>query len=219
MFDYGKIFLDKDRFLKGKITMIGCLRGELLENRPGQIMIDVGGVGYLVSVSETTREELPSIGNEVKVFTYMSVREDGITLYGFLTRDQQDMFMRLIGVSGVGPKGALAILSVFTVPDLKYAILSSDSTRISKAPTVGKKTAERIIIDLKDKIDPNEVLGIEPEDKDEKVSFGAEAKDAVEGLVALGYDRKASESAVKSVEGYESMNSADIIKKAFIFLL
>ena len=200
--------------------MIGYLRGELLENRPGHIMIDVGGVGYIVSVSESMREELPAIGNEVRVFTYMSVREDGITLYGFNTRDQQDMFLMLIGVSGVGPKGAQGILSVFSVPDLKYAILNSDSTKIAKAPGIGKKTAERMIVDLKDKIDPNDVLGLSPEaGKDSNKALSGEAKDALEGLVALGFARKASEKAILSVEGYEELSSGDIIKKAFLFLL
>lgn len=201
--------------------MIGYLRGELIENRPGQIMIDVNGVGYVVSVSETTREDLPSIGSEIRVYTYMSVREDGITLFGFLTRDQQDMFLKLIGVNSVGPKGALSILSVFSVPDLKYAILQGDSTKIAKAPTIGKKTAEKIIIDLKDKIDPNEVIGVMGETEEEKSrsTLTGEAKDAVEGLVALGYDRRASEKAVVSVEGFEEMSSGDIIKKAFLFLL
>lgn len=200
--------------------MIGYLRGELMENRPGRIMIDVNGVGYVVTISESTREELPSIGNEVKIFTYMSVREDGISLYGFTTRDQQDMFLMLIGVNGLGPKGALAILSVFSVPDLKYAILASDSGKISKAPTIGKKTAERIILELKDKIDPNEIIGVNP-DGAEKSSgkLEGEARDAVDGLVALGYDKKAAERAVSSVEGYGEMESAEIIKKAFLFLI
>lgn len=201
--------------------MIGYLRGELIENRPGQVIIDVNGVGYVVIVSETTREELPAIGNEVRVFTYMSVSENGIGLYGFLTRDQQDMFLKLIGVNSVGPKAALGILSFFNVPDLKYAIINSDSTKIAKAPGVGKKTAEKIIIDLKDKIDPSEVIGISPAEGEDKAAskLSGEALDAVEGLVALGYDKRQSEKAVMSVEGYEEMSSGDIIKKAFLFMV
>ncbi len=201
--------------------MIGYLRGELIENRSGQVIIDVNGVGYAVIVSETTREELPAIGNEVRVFTYMSVSENGIGLYGFLTRDQQDMFLKLIGVNSVGPKAALGILSFFSVPDLKYAIVNADSTKISKAPGVGKKTAEKIIIDLKDKIDPAEVIGVAGTNTDDVASakLTGEARDAVEALVALGYDKRQSEKAVISVEGYEEMVSGDIIKKAFLFMV
>lgn len=199
--------------------MIGFLRGILDENRPGQIVIDVSGVGYEVTVSEKTRENLPSIGNEIKIYTYLSVREDAVALYGFEHKDEQDMFYKLISVSGVGPKGALAILSVFEVPDLKYAILAEDSTKISKAPTIGKKTAERIIIDLKDKIDKNDILGISPlEESTKSVKLSAEASDALDGLIALGYDRKSSEKAIMSVEGYDKMDTSDILKQALQFL-
>ncbi|MBO7334322.1 MAG: Holliday junction branch migration protein RuvA [Lachnospiraceae bacterium] len=199
--------------------MIGYLRGELAENRPGQIVIDVNGVGYEVIVSDKTRENLPAIGNPVKVYTFLSVREDGVSLYGFERKDEQDMFYKLISVSGVGPKGALSILSVFDVPDLKYAILNADGTKISKAPTIGKKTAERIIIDLKDKIDKSEILGIVPEETaDTNIKLAGEAKDAVDALISLGYDRKASEKAVIAVEGYDKLESGDILKKALQYL-
>lgn len=201
--------------------MIGYLRGELAENRPGQIVIDVNGVGYEVTISEKTRENLPGLGEQVKIFTYMSVREDGVSLFGFARKDEQDMFYKLISVSGVGPKGALAILSVFEVPDLKYAILSEDAGKISKAPTIGKKTAERIIIDLKDKIDKSEIIGVSPSEPDEmdNTKLSAEVTDAVDALVALGYDKNGAKKAVMSVEGYAEMDSSEIIKKAFQFLL
>ena len=119
----------------------------------------------------------------------------------------------------MGPKGALSILSVFDVPDLKYAILNADGTKISKAPTIGKKTAERIIIDLKDKIDKSEILGIVPEETaDTSIKLAGEAKDAVDALISLGYDRKASEKAVIAVEGYDKLESGDILKKALQYL-
>lgn len=200
--------------------MIGYLRGELVDNRPSKIVIDVNGVGYEVTVSERTRENLPQIGNDVKIYTYMSVREDGISLYGFERIDEQDMFYKLISVSGVGPKGALAVLSVFDVPDLKYAILAGDSTKISKAPTIGKKTAERIIIDLKDKIDESEILNVSPtksEPSQDKLSIAA--ADAVDALIALGYDKKAAHNAVSSVEGNDILDTSEILKKALQFLL
>lgn len=198
--------------------MIGYLRGELAESRAGKIVIDVNGVGFEVIVSEKTREELPAIGNDVKVFTFMAVREDDISLYGFARRDEQDMFLKLISVSGVGPRGALAILSVLDVPDLKYAILCEEGARIAKAPTIGKKTAERIIIDLKDKIDKSEIIGVKSEDTVSETKLSSEAKDAIDALVSLGYDRKSSEKAVNSVEDVNSMESGDILKAALQFL-
>lgn len=201
--------------------MIGYLRGELAENRLGQIVIDVSGVGYEVTVSEKTRENLPDIGNPVKIFTYMSVREDGVSLFGFARKDEQDMFYKLISVSGVGPKGALAILSVFEVPDLKYAILSEDAAKIAKAPTIGKKTAERIIIDLKDKIDRSEILGISPSDSastSDNAKLAPAAEDAIDALIALGYDKNASKKAVMSVEGSEELDTSAILKQALQFL-
>ncbi|MCQ2520385.1 MAG: Holliday junction branch migration protein RuvA [Lachnospiraceae bacterium] len=201
--------------------MIGYLRGELAENRLGQIVIDVSGVGYEVTVSEKTRENLPDIGNPVKIFTYMSVREDGVSLFGFARKDEQDMFYKLISVSGVGPKGALAILSVFEVPDLKYAILSEDAAKIAKAPTIGKKTAERIIIDLKDKIDRSEILGVSPSDSastSDSAKLAPAAEDAVDALIALGYDKNASKKAVMSVEGSEELDTSAILKQALQFL-
>lgn len=200
--------------------MIGYLRGELAENRDGCIIVDVGGVGYEVTVSQKTCENLPSIGNEVKIYTYLSVREDGVTLFGFERKDEQDMFFKLIGVNGVGPKSALYIFDAFDVPDLKYAIISEDSKRISKANTIGKKTAERIILELKDKIDRNEILGVSPiEDEPEgKKKLDGEAADAVDALVSLGYDRKSSEKAVTSVEGYDKLDSSEILKKALTYL-
>lgn len=200
--------------------MIGYIRGELVESRPGKIVVDVNGIGYNVIVSEGTRDELPSIGNEIKVYTYTSVREDAVTLYGFLERDSLDMFYMLLGVSGVGPKGAQMILSVFSVPDLKYAIITENSTLISKAPTIGKKTAERIIIDLKDKIDKEELLApssqVNDIGKNEKLE-GA-ALDAVDALAALGYDKREATKAVMSIEHVEELDTNMILKQALKYL-
>ena len=199
--------------------MIAFLKGILEEIRPGKIVIDVNGVGYNVSLSDAAIEELPSIGTEVKIFTYLSVREDGMSLYGFLTRDELDLFNLLIGVSGVGPKGAQAILSVAPVPTIKYFIVTSDVNSLSKAPTIGKKTAERIIVDLKDKLGKEPLLG--PAD-DVKVSSDTgltdDAKDAIEALVALGYDRKEAKTAVLKVENLESLNTNEILKLSLQYM-
>lgn len=200
--------------------MIGYVRGELVESRIGKIVVDVNGIGYNIIVAESVREELPAIGEQVKIYTYTSVREDAITLYGFTGRDSLDMFYMLLGVSGVGPKGAQSILSFLNVLDLKYAIFSENSTLISKAPTIGKKTAERIIIDLKDKIAKEDLLVSE---STQTVSYStnnlpSEAVDAIDALAALGYDRKEATRAIASIEHVEELDSNMILKQALKYL-
>lgn len=199
--------------------MIGYIKGELIESRPGKIVVENNGIGYNIIVSEGVREELPSIGEQVRIFTYTGVREDAISLYGFLTRDSLDMFYQLLGVSGVGPKGAQMILSVFTVPDLKYAILTDNSTLISKTPTIGKKTAERIIIDLKDKISEDDILNLSPStDVNDDKKLPDSVKDAVDALVALGYDRKQAVNAVKNIDKPEELDTNNLLKAALKYL-
>ena len=200
--------------------MIGYVKGELVESRNGKIVVDVNGIGYNIIVSDTLREELPAIGNLVKIYTYTSVREDAISLYGFTNRDSLDMFYMLLGVSGVGPKGAQSILSFFNVLDLKYAIISENSTLIAKAPTIGKKTAERIVIDLKDKISKEDLLPA----ADISISTAksadlpSEALDAIDALAALGYDRKEATRAIASIEHVEELDSNMILKQALKYL-
>ena len=160
---------------------------------------------------------LPGIGNTVKVYTYLSVREDAMQLYGFLTKDDLNMFKLLIQVNGIGPKGALAILSVMSLADLKFAILSGDSKTISKAPGIGAKTAQRMIIDLKDKVtleDAFEQKLNETQNSDNE-ELSINRNEAVEALVALGYS---STDALKAVRNSDIPNDADvetIIKLAF----
>lgn len=200
--------------------MIGYVKGELVEPRQGKIVVEVNGIGYNIIVSDSLREELPAIGNLVKIYTYTSVREDAISLYGFTSRDSLDMFYLLLGVSGVGPKGAQSILSFFNVLDLKYAIISENSTLIAKAPTIGKKTAERIVIDLKDKISKEDLLMPADANKDTetKENMPSEALDAIEALTALGYDRKEASRAISSIEHIEELDSNMILKQALKYL-
>ncbi len=178
--------------------MIEFLRGRLSDLDPGRAVIDVNGVGYVLSISDSTAALMPAIGEEVKIYTFLSVREDGVTLYGFPTYEDLDIFKKLITVSGIGPKGALGILSVLTPDDLRFAILSGDSKAISKAPGIGKKTAERLILDLKDKMGSMESmreLSGSPSDV-RKVSDSVR-DDAVEALVSLGYSSSDAFRAVK----------------------
>lgn len=198
--------------------MIGFVRGELCEIRPGKLVIDVNGFGVNVLVSETMVEDLPSIGSEIKVYTYMSVREDGMSLYGFLTHDALDLFNLLIGVSGVGPKSAQAIIGFYSVADIKYFIVSEDSARLSKAPTVGKKTAERIILELKDKINKEEIFLPQSELQSAGGKLSDSANDAIDALVALGYDKKSAKEAVTAIDHVEELDSNQILKLALPYL-
>ena len=132
--------------------MYAYIKGELAETNPDHIVIETGGIGYQVFISGQTFEYLPTVGEEIKVYTYLYLREDAMILYGFLTKDDLELFKLLISVSGIGPKGGLAILSALSADDLRFAVLSGDSKAISKAPGVGAKTAQRVILELKDKM-------------------------------------------------------------------
>ncbi len=180
--------------------MIEFLRGKVADLDINRMVIDVNGVGYVLSISESTAALMPSVGEEVKVYTFMSVRDDGVSLFGFPSADDLTVFKLLITVSGVGPKGAQGILSVFTPDDLRFAILSGDSKAIAKAPGIGKKTAERVIIDLKDKISAADTVKGLFDEGDNKatgaVSEGAR-EEAKEALIALGYSSSDAYRAVK----------------------
>lgn len=197
--------------------MISYLKGSLEEIGNDFIIVEVHDIGYQVKVSLRVIEAMPSVGSHVKIYTYTYVREDMVALYGFLTREDLNMFLLLLGVNGVGPKGALGILSVFSAGELQMAILAGDSKTISKAPGIGAKTAQRLLLELKDKVTMEEAMEqlasgeniTEPAGNMEK-----ERKDAVEALVALGYSAQESLKAVRAVETTEEMSSDRILKAA-----
>ncbi len=197
--------------------MISYLKGTIEHKFDSYFIIEVGGVGYAVNASPKTLGEirLSSNGEIYKVFTYMSVKEDGVSLFGFLTLEEINMFNLLITVSGVGPKGAVAILSALPPKDLMLAILSDDYTTLGRAPGVGKKTAMRLALELKDKIKTKDAIGggFEGfEDSKAAVSSG-EKQDAVDALVALGYSK--GEALKAALEVYlDGMGTADIVKGA-----
>lgn len=159
---------------------------------------------------------LPSIGEEVKLHTYLNVREDAMQLFGFLTRDELEIFRMLIGVSGIGPKGGLSILSKLTADDLRFAVLSGDAKAISAAPGIGKKTAEKVIIELKDKLDLEEMLEPKAVAAPESVNgiSGEVQSEAVQALVALGYGSTESLRAVKKVDMSQAETVEDVLKQA-----
>ena len=197
--------------------MISYIRGELVAVEKEKVIIDVGGVGYGIFMPESAMGLLPQMGNEVKLYTYLNVREDAMQLFGFLTRDDLEIFKLLIGVSGIGPKGGLSILSKLTADDLRFAIMSGDSKAISAAPGIGKKTAEKVIIELKDKLDIEQILN--PSDSETKSaikmdgSANAVQSEAVQALVALGYGSTESLKAVNKVKS-ENMTVEAVLKQA-----
>lgn len=200
--------------------MISYIKGALGAVEDDVIVVETGGIGLAVHVPLSLLEELPALGEEVTVYTYFQVREDAMTLYGFLHRQDREMFKQLIGVNGIGPKGALGILSVMRPDDLRIAIVSGDAKAISKAPGIGAKTAQRLILDLKDKVDLEEVMmssfgGGKENSSDAGASaagMAASAKEAVEALTALGYTGMEASKAVKKVEITENMSVEDILK-------
>ena len=198
--------------------MIAYLKGTLEEIGNDYIVVDVNNIGYLVKVSLRVIEGLPGVGNQIKIHTYTYVREDVLALYGFLSKDDLQMFLLLLGVNGVGPKGALGILSMFSAQELRLAIISQDSKTISKAPGIGAKTAQRMLIDLKDKVSVEETFEKMGEQNVNVISTqttnsGARG-DAIEALTALGYSASESMKAVNAVEITEDMTSDAILKLA-----
>ena len=183
--------------------MIAYVNGIIEYIEEGLCVVDVGGVGINVNISGSTMDRMPGIGEAVKLYTYTNVKEDAFTLFGFLSRDELSLFKMLITVSGIGPKGGLSILSVMTPDDLRFAIMAGDSKSLAKAPGIGKKTAERITLELRDKIKVSEddmLKGSSVVTMDDLTAEGSMARDeAVAALVALGYNSTDAMKAVRKV--------------------
>lgn len=196
--------------------MISYIKGELVELTENAIVLDHDGMGFLIMMPASILAKLPAIGSELKVHTYLYVKEDALDLYGFLTKDDIKVFRLLITVSGIGPKGALAILSTMSPDDLRFAVLAGDSKTISKAPGIGSKTAQKLIIELKDKLKIEDVLdggadgGYEPQSD----MGDTAAAEAVMALTALGYSSADATRAVRQVDGGADMDSEALLKAA-----
>lgn len=197
--------------------MIAFVNGKIEQISVDNAVIDVGGIGYNIKISSDTAARLPGIGETVKLYTYTSVREDAFWLYGFLSRNELEIFKKCITVNGIGPKGALALLSVMDADSLRYAILSGDTKAIAKAPGIGSKTAQRLILDLKDKLVIDDEMidrEIVRPDSGTDAADSAQKQEAVAALVALGYPQAESRKAVDAIEGIEQMDSGAILKAA-----
>ncbi len=198
--------------------MFSYIKGELTEVNPDHIVLEAGGIGYMIYVPTLALEYLPETGNEVKIYTYLYFREDLVVLYGFLSREDLEVFKLLIAISGIGPKAAVGILSAMSAEDLQFAVISQDAKAIAKAPGIGSKTAQRVILELKDKLSFEEVL----ENKLEKgtgaaapaAGTGTVKNEAVMALTALGYSSSESLKAVSKVDITPEMNVEEVLKQA-----
>lgn len=204
--------------------MIAYVKGELAEIGQDYIVLDVGNMGINIRVSDGFLSELPMIGTDMKVHTYTYVKEDAFLLYGFPTKDDLELFKMMITVNGIGPKGALAILSIMSGNDLRFAIYASDAKAIAKANGIGAKTAERLILDLRDKINIEDTLstGIEESAsivRGSDTELNQNRKDAIDALVALGYGMTEATKAVKQVNLTENTDADEILKASLKFLL
>jgi len=195
--------------------MYAYLKGQLEEITNDNCIIEVNNIGYNVRISESTAAQLPSLGSVIKMYTYTSVREDAISLLGFLDSDDLAMFRQLITVSGIGPKVAQSILGAMDANAVRMAVISGDVKSLSAAPGVGKRSAERIIIDLKGKVDAEDVL-VSRLDRNtvSELSVDGVLREACEALTALGYSQAESMKAVKNIEISDSMDVETVLKLA-----
>lgn len=192
--------------------LIGRVAGVTEDN----LVLEVGQIGFNIKIPSGLPALLPPIGEEVKIYTYTCVREDAFLLYGFLSQDELDMFRLLITVSGIGPKGGLSILSVMSADDVRLAVLTQDAKAISRAPGVGAKTAQRLILELKDKVSMEETFVSR-----ESAAYAAQTaglsdakREAAEALAALGYSASEAAQAVRKVENVDELDVEELLKAA-----
>ncbi len=191
--------------------MIGYLTGKIISKKPTEILLDVNGVGYQINITTVTFESISS-EESVSLYTYLSVKEDSLTLYGFSTLAEKDMFKLLIGISGIGPKLAQSILSGIQIDDLKSAIQEGNLSRIIAVPGIGRKTAERLIVELRDKVEATI-------DMSGETSFSSVRSDAIAALTNLGYNKNKADKIIRSIINTEpEIQIEDLIRKALAAL-
>lgn len=196
--------------------MINSIKGALSEISPTNITITANGIGYEILISLSTFDKLPKVGSDCKILTYLHVREDILQLYGFLTHEEKDLFKLLLTVSGIGPKTALTILSGMTIENLKNAIASENTGLLNEIPGVGKKTAQRIIIELKERVGGVGIKLPKPILKEEELILN----DAISALLNLGYKQMPAQGAVEKAlaEAESKIKLEDLIKRALKYL-
>lgn len=198
--------------------MISFIRGTAADMTESSVILEAGNIGYEIFMTGTALGRI-HMGEELKIHTYFHVREDAMQLYGFLSKDNLEMFKLLLGVNGVGPKAALGILSGITADELRFAVLSDDVKTISKAPGIGKKTAQKLILELKDKLKLEDAFELKLAHEKEQAAIGPDGaadgrQEAVEALVALGYSSTDALRAVRQVTDVDAGDVEGILKAA-----
>ena len=195
--------------------MYAYIKGEIVDITEDNLVLECNNIGYNIRIPLSVAQRLPGIGATVKIYTYTSVREDAFNLFGFLSKDDVEIYKKLIAVNGIGPKGALSILSAMSAEDLRFAILSGDVKAISKAQGIGAKSAERIILELRDKVQLMGSAALEPDVMAAGVPTQNSAKnEAVEALTSLGYTPSDALKAVRQITVTEDMDAGTILKQA-----
>ena len=184
-----------------------------MEKEPENLIVEANQIGYNIHIAPGMVSRFPEVGQMAKIYTYTSVREDAFWLYGFTSKDELNLFKLLITVSGIGPKGAMGVLSVMDVDTLRLAILSQDVKMIAKAPGVGAKSASRIVLELKDKVKPEDVIGSSTQSEDSSAA-AIVRQEAGEALVALGYTVSDAYRVLQQIEITEENTVEDVIKAA-----
>lgn len=183
--------------------MYSYFKGEIAEKNTDNVVIDCNGVGYLIGVSTRTLAEIGDVGQTAKVYTHFHVREGEMTLYGFLSHEEKTMFEKIITVNGIGPKAATSILSVMTVTELAVAIVAEDANAIARAPGVGKKTALRMILELKEKVDNSELTGAYKQIP--QLQNTSVTQEALAALMALGFSSTEATRAISEAGAYDTV--------------
>lgn len=194
--------------------MYAYIYGKIIEKEPENLIIEAGSIGYNIHIAPGMVSRFPETGQMAKVYTYTSVREDAFWLYGFTSKDELNLFKLLITVSGIGPKGAMGILSVMDVDTLRLAILSQDAKMIAKAPGVGAKSASRIVLELKDKVKPEDVIGQAAKEEGESSAAVIVRQEASEAMVALGYTVSDAYRVLQQIEITDGTTVEEVIKAA-----
>ena len=204
--------------------MISFIKGKLVHIYDNVIIVENNGIGYEIFVPMSVIGNMPLVGSEVMIYTYMHVREDVLQLFGFLDRDTLEIFKLLITVSGIGPKGAIGVLGTLSADDIRYAVMAEDAKTIAKAPGIGAKTAGKVVIELKDKLKVRDVAqNIQSEIDGQQSIFddgGSKqaVSDAIEALVALGYSATEAAKAVRKADAGDDVTVEELLKLSLKYL-
>lgn len=198
-----------------EVNMFSYIKGDLVEKNDGSIVVECGGIGYMLFISEQFAMRLPAIGAAVKVYTYMYIREDELSLYGFADNSELETFKLLISINGIGPKAALSVLSAMSVSELQFAVVTDDVKSITKANGVGTKGAQRIIMELKDKMKMEDLIsGAYDRQVTEAAQSSSVTNEVILALTSLGYSGSEAAAAIKKVKNVDDMSTEQLLSAA-----